>query len=190
MCSPTLVFLAISATATLAQGYAAKQQGDFSAGVGRYNARVKENQATQTENLGVQQENVQREKVAQAVSRQRAAIASKGFDVNTGTAADIQESTKILGEADALRVKTNYLNQAEVLNQQAALSLAEGNAKQKAGHNAFKTSILTAAGAVVGSGVADKWFLADSAANAAATGGAGADIFSLNTGDYSGLRIS
>ena len=188
MCSPTLVFLAISATATLAQGYAAKQQGDFSAGVGRYNARVKENQATQTENLGVQQENVQREKVAQAVSRQRAAIASKGFDVNTGTAADIQESTKILGEADALRDKTNYLNQAEVLNQQAALSLAEGYAKQKAGHNAFKTSILSAAGtAILGAGVADKWFLADSAANATSTGG---DIFSLNNGDFSGLRIS
>ena len=159
MCSP----MAVIAVATAVQGYSAYQQGNYANDIAKYNARVTENQATQTRNLGVQQENVQREKTAQLAARQKATFASKGFDVNTGTAADIQQSTNILGEADALRIRTNYLNQAQALDQQAALDLAQGKAKKRAGEFQFGASLLTAGGQFFGSGVADKWFAADSA---------------------------
>lgn len=162
MCSPTLV-AAVSAVSTVMQGYAAKQQGEYSNKVAQYNARNQENEAIQTRNKAVEAENIQRQRTAQLISKQRAQLGAANVDLSTGSAAGLIEDTATLGEADALRIKSNYSLQATSMDQQAGLTRADGAAKQAAGSAAFTSSILSA-----GAGFADKWFKPDSVATQAA----------------------
>lgn len=162
MCDPATIAI-ITAASTVAQGYAAKQQGDYAEGVANYNARIQENEAIQTRNTGTEAENAQREKTAQIRSLQRAQMGAANVDLSFGSAADILDDTSILGEADALRIRSNYKMKADSLDEQAVLTRAEGRAKKQAGDSAFAASILAAGAGVAGAGYAAKWFKPDSA---------------------------
>lgn len=167
MCEPVTIGMAISAAATVAQGYAAKQKGEFDYGVAKFNARQLENEATQTRNVGVEQENEQRRRTAELLSRQRTQIAAQGVELGTGTAAQIQDNTVDLGEVDALRIRSNFEQQAESLEDRAELTTAQGRAAKSAGNRAFATSIAVASGSFLGSEAgskfASKWFGSNSA---------------------------
>ncbi len=164
MCDPMTVALVASAASTVAQGYAAKQQGDYANEVAKYNARNQENQATRVRNQGAEAENIQRERVAQLVAKQRAQLGAANVDIGSGSAAGLIADTEVMGAADALRIKTNYADQGQALEDQAVLTRAEGAAKKQAGNNAFMGSILGAGAAFAGSTVAAKWFTPSSAA--------------------------
>lgn len=164
MCSPTLALTALSAASTIMQGYAAKQQGEYSNQVAQYNARVQENEATQTRNRGVEEENRQRLRTAQLASQQRAQLGAAGVDIGSGSAAGLIEDTATMGEADALRIRSNYGMQADSMVQQATLTRSEGAAKQAAGNAAFTSSLISA-----GSSFASKWYTPTSAARTQST---------------------
>lgn len=164
MCDPVTIAVVVSAASTVAQGYAAKQQGEYANKVAQYNARNQENQATQVRNQGTEAENIQRERVAQLVSKQRAQLSAANVDIGSGSAAGLIQDTEIMGAADALRIKTNYADQGKAIEDQAVLTRAEGAAKEQAGDNAFMGSILGASAAFAGSPVASKWFTPSSAA--------------------------
>ncbi len=165
MCEPTTIALAMVAVSTVAQGYQAQQQGKFQQGVSRFNAREQENQATRTRNLGIEEENKQREATAQLVARQRAQIAASGVELGSGSALQLQEDAVTLGEVDALRIRSNFEDQAASLETQAGLTTSEGGFAKAAGDNKFAGSILTAAGGFVGGGgVSSSFFTPKSAA--------------------------
>lgn len=171
MCEPVTIALALSATATVAQGFAAKQKGKFDFGVAKFNARQLENEATQTRNVGVEEENRKRRQTAELLSRQRVQLAAQGVELGSGSAEQIQQNTVDLGEVDALRVRSNFERQADSLEDQAGLTLAQGKAAKSAGNRAFLTSIVAAGGSFLGSAqgtkFASKWFGKNSAALAA-----------------------
>lgn len=170
MCSLTFAVAAISAVSTIAQGYAAKQKGEYDNSVAQYNARVQENQATMTANKGVQAENAQRQRTAQLIAQQRAQIGANNISLNSGSASNLIQDTSMLGEMDALRIKSNYAQQVDSMNQQAMLTRNQGAAALSAGDTAFSNSILSAASSFTGStAVSNKWFKPDSAANQTAT---------------------
>lgn len=165
MCEPaTIATVAAitSATATVAQGVGQLQQGQYEYGVAKYNARQLENEATRTRNVGVEEEMRKRQEIAQQVSRQRTQLAAQGVDIGKGTAALIQENTIDIGEVDALRIRRNFEDQAEAMEDQSALTLSQGKAAKRAGKIAFGTSLLSAAGSFLGtdagSKFAAKWF--------------------------------
>jgi len=150
MCEATLIMTGVS---MVAQGYQAKQQGNYENDVAKYNARVTENEAKQVRNKGVEAENIKRQETAQLASQQRAQLGAAGVDIDSGSAADIQQDTHSLGEADARRIRSNFSLQANSLDTKASLIRADGLAKKKAGNSSFLTSIV---GAGVGA-VANKW---------------------------------
>lgn len=153
MCDPVTIGATMMVVGTVAQGYAAKQQGEYQNNVAKYNARQMENEATRTRNKGVEEENKLRERTAQLSSKQRTQLAAAGVNLDVGSAFDIQEDTRILGEADALRVRSNFQDQAQSIDDQASITRSQGKAAKKAGRNAFYTSLLSAGGQVAG-----KWY--------------------------------
>lgn len=159
MCEPATIALTMAVVGTVAQGYAAKQKGKYENQVAKYNARVKENEATLVRTKGVEEENAARQRTAQLLSKQRAQLGAANVELTSGSPLDLQEDTVLLGEVDALRIKSNFQRGAESLEQQAELTLAGGEAAEAAGEFAFGASLLSAGGLVAG-----KWYTSDSAA--------------------------
>lgn len=153
MCDPVTIGATMAVVGTVAQGYAAKQQGEYQNDVAKYNARQMENEATRTRNKGTEEENKLRQRTAQLASKQRAQLATAGVDLGVGSAFDIQEDTQLMGEVDALRVRSNFQDQAQSLDDQADITRSQGKAAKKAGRTAFYTSILSGGGQVAG-----KWY--------------------------------
>lgn len=164
MCDPVTIATVTAATATVAQGYSARQQGIYQNEVSKYNARQASNEATRVRNLGVEEENRQREATAQLAARQRAQLAAQGVDLESGSAALIQEDTQVLGEADALRIRSNFEQRAESLDERSELIRDQGKKAASAGKFNFGVSLLQA-GASMGGAYASKWYSANSAAN-------------------------
>lgn len=161
MCDPVSISVAVMATGTLMQGYAAQQQGEYENEVSKYNARQMRNEAIRTRNKGTDEEMRHREKTAQLTSMQRAQLGASGVDVGSGSALLLQEDADIIGEADALRIRSNYTDSAQTMDDQASLERSKGRAAVQAGQNAFKASILQAGGSV-----AKQWYTPSSAGTA------------------------
>ena len=119
--------LALSAAGTAAsvigqanRGQADAAQASYMAQVARNNQAAAERNATLARQQGAVQEDRQRLKTAQLLGSQRAALASQGGDVNTGSNLDILGDTARAGESDALAIRHNALTQALGYEQQAA----------------------------------------------------------------------
>lgn len=168
MCDPMTIGAVLKVGATVFSVGSQIQQQQYQRGTDRYNARVAENEAQRTRNKGVEAENIHRQKTAQLISKQRAQIGAAGVELGSGSALQLQEETAVLGEADALRIRSSFEEKAESLETQASLLKNRGGG----------TSAGTILGAVALGGVASSWFTPDSAANqiegqTGFTGGAG-----------------
>lgn len=142
MCEPTTIaYIAVA----VVSAYTAAETGASARIRDRFNAREQENQATDVLNKGTEDENIHRQKTADFKAKQRAQLAASGIDIDSGSAADIQQDTDLLGEVDALRIRKNAQGQAGTLNRQAELTNAQGDAAARAGN-------LSAAGSLIGGG--------------------------------------
>ncbi len=148
MCSVVGVQIGLTIASAVAASYAQKKQGEHEDDVAKYNARVTENEAEKVRSKGVEEENIQRQKTAQLLSKQRAALGAANVDLASGTPLDIQEDTVLLGEVDALRIRSNFDTEAESLEEQASLTRGQGKAARRQGATAFRNTV----------GVASKWF--------------------------------
>lgn len=164
MCNPAAVQVGVMIFSTAMQASQAQAQGQFQKGVADYNARVASNEATETQNAANEAENMQRQKTAELLSRQRAQLAASNVDLSSGSALQLQEDTLTLGEADAMRIRKNYASRVKALNTESELTTAQGGFAQSAGTGRAVGSLLSGAGSFLGSGVADKWFTPKSAA--------------------------
>lgn len=164
MCNPMAI---MAVTTVVSSAYTANQQqkqGKFQRGTARYNARVAENEAEETRRAGVESENIQRRKTAELLSKQRAQLGAGNIDLTSGSALQLQEETVALGEADALRIRSNFEGRAGALDTSAALTEAKGEFAESAGEGAAVGTLLKGTGDALGTGVADKWFTPESAA--------------------------
>jgi len=166
MCDPATI---MAVTAVVSAAFTANQklkQGKFQKGVADYNARVAENEAEETRSAGVERENIQRRKTAELLSKQRAQLGAANVDLTSGSPLQLQENTITLGEADALRIRSNFQRRAEALETGADLTRQQGEFAEFAGQSGAFSTLLAGVSVAAGSGVADKWFTPDSAANA------------------------
>ncbi|WKL53080.1 hypothetical protein Q1W70_00300 [Pseudomonas kielensis] len=106
----------------------ANQQGDFQSGLLTQNAAFKNQAATETEMAGDTAADWQRVRTGQAVGTQRTAQAANGIDVNSGSAAQLQDDTSMLGELDALTIQNNAAREAYGYRVQAGQDMK--NARQ------------------------------------------------------------
>lgn len=164
MCDP----ITIAATATLVStAFTARsqyQQGKYQRGVARYNARVAENEAQETRRIGVEEENIQRRRIAETLSKQRAQIGASGLELTSGSPAQLQQDTVTLGEADALRIRSNFEARAQSLETGVGLTRSQGAFAQSVGQQQAVGTILSGTSQALGTGIADKWFQPNSAA--------------------------
>ena len=160
MCEPATIAIAIAASGAVMQGYAAKQQGEFENDVSKYNARQLDNEATRTRNKGTEEEIKQRDKTAQLTSLQRAQLGASGVDIGSGSALALQQDAELIGEADALRIRSNFSDAATSLEDQSDITRSQGRAALQGGQKAFAGSLLSAGGSVAG-----QWYTPTSSAN-------------------------
>lgn len=171
MCNPA--FLAavpyIKAAAVVASTatavVSARQQAKAAKGAAAYNARIAENQAQETRNIANEAEIAQRSKTARLLSKQKAQLGAAGIDLGSGSALQIQEDTVNLGEADALRIRRSGESRFTALTQESELETAKGELAESQGKFNIAGSLLSGAGKIASTGVADKWLTPESAAN-------------------------
>ena len=164
MCSPTAIGIGLTVVSNIAEGQAAKKKGQEERRIAEFNALQMENEATRARNIGVEEENKVRQRAAVIRSQQRAQMGAANIDLGSGSAVDLQLETEMLGEVDALRVKSNYEAQATSRESQAFITRKQGEQAERAGNAAYQASFLGAGGKLLSNKVASNWFTPDSAA--------------------------
>ena len=169
MCEPSTIMAVVAVASAAFSARTQVKQGKYQKGVAEYNARVAENEAEETRRIGVEEENIQRQRTAELLSRQRAQLGAAGVELGTGSALQLQESTITLGEADALRIRSGVESRIGALGTSAELTGQQGEFAQQAGQSEAVGTLLGGTATALDTGVADKWFKPDSAANQQST---------------------
>lgn len=175
MCNP----VAIAGAGLAFDVFSAFQQGQAKKGVARFNARQAKNDAIRTRNKGVEEENKQREQLAQLQSRQRVQLGAANVDLTSGTPLQLQQDAALFGEVDALRIRSNFQDRADVLDQSAVLTSMQGDNAATAGRNEAIGTLLSGGGKIIqSSGVSSRWYNPNSAA-----------VSTTSTGEVPNTRI-
>lgn len=149
---------AVSAAGSIKQGNQQAAQARYQAAMAQNNAAIARQNAQDVVTAGKAEEQRQRIANSQQLGELRAGMGASGVDVGIGSALDASADQTMVGEVNALNVRdswirnqNNYLQQANDLENQAAMySSAAKNAKSSGLWGAAGT-LLTGAGRV-GSG--------------------------------------
>lgn len=137
MCWLAAIPIAMSVAGGVMGAQNARDQGAFQSAMGEQNAAYKEIAAQDAERRGDVDADSYRKQVGQLIGSQRTAFAGNGIDVNSGTAAEIQDDTAAIGEFDALTIANNAAREAwgyrvgasnDVMNARMAQSNAKSSA--------------------------------------------------------------
>lgn len=150
----TLLGGVVSMMGQYQQAQAAQAQANYQAQVARNNKIIADQNAVYSRQAAAAQESRQNEKTAALVGATRAAQASNGLDVNSGSALDVQSSAEMLGQLDAASIRAAgarqaraYEDQGRGFQDQAGLYALQANAAAPSALSLFG-SVLGTAGAV------------------------------------------
>lgn len=149
----TKFMLAATAVTGGITAYGQHQQGKYQEDVAKNNAIVNQRMAQNALDRGRREEDAHRMKVAQFKSRQRAEFAAGGVDMQSGSALDILEDTAMMGELDALTIRSNAENEAYAYRAGAGNQIAQGRLSRMAGDYGAASTLLSTGGKVAG-----KWY--------------------------------
>lgn len=149
-----MTMLAIGSTVIGAAGAIQSSQAqaaaaNYNAQVGEMNATLAERRAKDAIERGATEEQRKRQEVARLKGAQTAAMAANGVDLTMGSPLDTLVDTAVLGELDALTIRTNayresYEHKVDAVNKRAGAELNRAQAK-----NAITGGYLSAAGTVL-----------------------------------------
>lgn len=151
MCWIALIPAAIGLVGGMMQAQGQTQNADFQSGMMKQNADFKMRTADETINAGNTSADWQRVRAGQAVGTQRSAQAANGIDVNSGSAAQLQDDTAMLGELDALTIQNNAAREAYGYRVQAKQDILNASQTVQNGKTAATGSILGGLGSAFGS---------------------------------------
>lgn len=161
---------AVQTVGTIKAGNAAKRAGkaaqraaDDRGDLADYNAAVAALQAEDAIARGKEDEERFRTKVRGAVGAQRVGFAASNIDVNFGSAVDVQADAAVLGELDALTIRSNAAREAwgftvqgenfrregQIARQEGGAFAAQGRANQTATRFQAGASLLGATGSLL-----------------------------------------
>lgn len=147
----------LGAAGQVQQGKAAAAAANYNAKVQEMNAQLSERRARDAIERGAAEEQRKRMEVAKISGQQRAAMAANGVDLGFGSPLDTLVDTAVLGELDALTIRSNtyreaYDRRVEAANQRAGANLSrmEGKAAKTGGYLAAAGTVLTGAGNMYG----------------------------------------
>lgn len=136
----------VSAMSAYQQGQAAKQ-------VGRNNAQMAEVAAQDAQRRGEEEAMAVQRKGAALKSAQRVSLASRGLDLQYGTAADLQDQTDFFTQSDVATTRTNA-------RRDAWSARARGQGELQRGRADATNAMMQAGGSLLGGAgqVSDKWY--------------------------------
>lgn len=150
-----IVSLISTAAGVFMQSQAARQQAEASNRANEYNAQIQERnaaiaemQAVSAEERGAEAERLHRERVSGLKGSQRVAAAASGVLVDVGSPLEVLQDTAILGELDALTIRSNAAREAWGFRTQAGGYTAQARlsrAKRRDPGAALTTTLLTGA---------------------------------------------
>lgn len=118
------------------QANAVEAQGKYEAAADRQNASLADAQAADAIARGQVEEGRYRLGTTQQIGATRAALASQGVDIGTGSALDVQGSEAGIGELDALAIRNNAAREAWGYNVDAINLRQQANLAELGGKNA------------------------------------------------------
>lgn len=151
MCWMALIPAAIGLAGSMMQAQGQTQNAEFQSGMMGQNANFKLRTADETINAGNTSADWQRVRAGQAVGTQRSVQAANGIDVNSGSAAQLQDDTAMLGELDALTIQNNAAREAYGYRVQAKQDILNASQTVQNGKTAANGSILGGIGGAFGS---------------------------------------
>lgn len=127
------IALGLAGLGTVTSAVSQYQQGKAQREAYEYNAEISRQNAIAAEKQAAYEEDIQREKANALKSRQRALYAKAGVDITSGSPLLVMMEDMERAEADAMSIryggnvkKTQYLNQANVLDWQGGQAEAAG----------------------------------------------------------------
>lgn len=102
----------LSAIQSFSQARAARTQGKLQRRAIRLQEQLQEVLARDAIKRGKKQELQFRQSVRKLIGAQRVSLAAQGIEIGTGSAADIQQETALLGALDALTIRNNAFREA------------------------------------------------------------------------------
>lgn len=106
----------MQAMSQVGEGYAGyesyKAQGDYQQGMLELNAKGEEFAAEDAMRRGSIESGRQKARTKQIRGKQKASLAAQGIDINSGSAADVQDETELYGEIDRMTIQNNAYKEA------------------------------------------------------------------------------
>lgn len=139
----------MGAAGQIQQGQATAAANNYNAKVAEMNAEISDRRAKDALERGALEEQKKRRENQQILGKQQAAMAANGVDLTFGSPLDVLVDTAVLGELDALTIRTNtnreeYDYRLQAANQRAGAEMNRGAAK-----SALTGSYMGAAGTVL-----------------------------------------
>jgi hypothetical protein len=132
-------------------GAASAAQANYQAQLARNNQQIAEWNAQRALQQGQVGEQQQRFKTAQVIGSQRAALASQGGDINSGSPLDIAGDTARAGEFDAQTIRNNAAMQAYGFRVQAANAGAQSELYRQSAANTMDALPFSIGSSLLGS---------------------------------------
>lgn len=160
------IAIASAVAATAASAYGAIQTGDaerknanYQAAIARQNAIVANQNAEYATQAGAAQATDQGIQNRQQLGAVRAGLAAHGVNVDTGSAANVEQSQRETGETSSLQTTANAALQAYGYKTQATSQTEQANLAGMQATNAGQAGVTSAAGSLVSgaSSLASKW---------------------------------
>ncbi|GHV46805.1 hypothetical protein FACS1894204_09150 [Synergistales bacterium] len=140
----TVMMTALSAASSIAQGMAAQSSAKAQAAVAEQNARLAEEQADDAVKRGGREENKFRRQISIHQGQQRALLAAAGVDIDSGSAALLQDASRNEAEEDASVIRFNAAREAWGHQVQAVDYQNAAAGARAAGRNAFTGGVIGA----------------------------------------------
>lgn len=157
MCVATLALVGagIGAAGKLLGGVSSAHAASYQAQVARNNAVVAQQNAAYAASAGASQTEQAGLKARSRDAAVRASLAANGVDVNTGSAADVQVSSRELGQLDTATVANNAALEAYGYRTQATNYTAQAGLEQSQVVPDVLGGVLGAAGSFLGNSSVD-----------------------------------
>lgn len=139
----------LAAGGAIKQGRAQKAQDNYQAAVDRNNATIAGWQADDAQRRGHIEEQRQRLATSRLAGAQRAGMASNGVEITSGSPLDVLTDTAMLGELDALTIRSNAEREAYGARVQGSNLMAQSSLTRMAGRNAQTAGYISAAGSLL-----------------------------------------
>ncbi|MER9452050.1 hypothetical protein [Mesorhizobium sp. M0254] len=124
----------LGAAGSIQQAQATSAANKYNAQVQDMNAKLSERRAKDAIDRGAKEDQRKRQQVAGIQGQQRAAMAANGVDLTFGSPLDTLVDTAVMGELDALTIRTNanreaYDYKVDAVNKRAGATMSRMSAK-------------------------------------------------------------